>query len=298
MPVGGVLLASLPVSSARYPSLALGLLKSAVSRVGIAGDVRYFSLDYVDEMGIEVIECLADTHYGTALVGEWVFAAAAHAETDAFGGEDLRYLIEVFRAQCPDREFVSRLQLILTAREAAAAFIDRCVDQVDWSRYAVLGVSTTFQQNMASLAFASRVKAKFPHMLIVFGGANCQGDMGIELHSRYSFIDAVCLGEGDHVFPELVRRHLSGESAIGLPGLVLRGPAGDSIIPTVEVEQIEDLDSLPYPDLSDFYDQRRSLPVASQYPPAVIFETARGCWWGAKHHCTFCGINGRIDGLP
>jgi ribosomal peptide maturation radical SAM protein 1 len=22
------------------------------------------------------------------------------------------------------------------------------------------------------------------------------------------------------------------------------------------------------------------------------FETGRGCWWGAKHHCTFCGLNG------
>jgi len=21
------------------------------------------------------------------------------------------------------------------------------------------------------------------------------------------------------------------------------------------------------------------------------FETSRGCWWGAKHHCTFCGLN-------
>jgi ribosomal peptide maturation radical SAM protein 1 len=21
-------------------------------------------------------------------------------------------------------------------------------------------------------------------------------------------------------------------------------------------------------------------------------ETARGCWWGEKHHCTFCGLNG------
>jgi ribosomal peptide maturation radical SAM protein 1 len=22
------------------------------------------------------------------------------------------------------------------------------------------------------------------------------------------------------------------------------------------------------------------------------FETSRGCWWGEKHHCTFCGLNG------
>ena len=21
-------------------------------------------------------------------------------------------------------------------------------------------------------------------------------------------------------------------------------------------------------------------------------ETSRGCWWGAKSHCTFCGLNG------
>ncbi len=22
------------------------------------------------------------------------------------------------------------------------------------------------------------------------------------------------------------------------------------------------------------------------------YKTSRGCWWGQKHHCTFCGING------
>ena len=26
----------------------------------------------------------------------------------------------------------------------------------------------------------------------------------------------------------------------------------------------------------------------------IPIETARGCWWGAKHHCTFCGLNGTI----
>jgi len=24
----------------------------------------------------------------------------------------------------------------------------------------------------------------------------------------------------------------------------------------------------------------------------LLLETSRGCWWGAKHHCTFCGLNG------
>ncbi|MCH7812933.1 MAG: RiPP maturation radical SAM C-methyltransferase [Planctomycetes bacterium] len=25
--------------------------------------------------------------------------------------------------------------------------------------------------------------------------------------------------------------------------------------------------------------------------PVILYETARGCWWGEKHHCTFCGLN-------
>src|SRR5262249_12929739 len=26
--------------------------------------------------------------------------------------------------------------------------------------------------------------------------------------------------------------------------------------------------------------------------PTLFFETSRGCWWGEKSHCTFCGLNG------
>ena len=293
MPTNGVFLASLPLSSASYPSLGLGLLKSALTKLSISCAVRYFSLDYIQHAGIKTFECLSDTDYHTALVGEWVFAEAAKGDTEELGEPDARYLSEVFRRRCPERQFVSRLLLVLAARETAAAFIDRCVGGVDWTQYSILGISSSFQQNMASLAFARRVKARFPHVFIVFGGANCQGEMGIELHRRYGFIDAVCLGEGDEVFPELVRRHLAGESATGLPGVVLRASDASTTIPANEVEQVEDLDRLPYPDLSDFYDQRRSLSAPLRYPPAVVFETARGCWWGAKHHCTFCGLNGR-----
>jgi radical SAM superfamily enzyme YgiQ (UPF0313 family) len=27
-------------------------------------------------------------------------------------------------------------------------------------------------------------------------------------------------------------------------------------------------------------------------PPTLPIENSRGCWWGAKHHCVFCGIRG------
>ena len=32
--------------------------------------------------------------------------------------------------------------------------------------------------------------------------------------------------------------------------------------------------------------------VLRRVVPTLLFETSRGCWWGAKSHCTFCGLNG------
>ena len=32
--------------------------------------------------------------------------------------------------------------------------------------------------------------------------------------------------------------------------------------------------------------------MSGQIDPIFFFETSRGCWWGQKRHCTFCGLNG------
>jgi len=44
-------------------------------------------------------------------------------------------------------------------------------------------------------------------------------------------------------------------------------------------------------DYSHFLDKiRQAFP--EQVSPMLFFETSRGCWWGQKAHCTFCGLNG------
>jgi len=47
------------------------------------------------------------------------------------------------------------------------------------------------------------------------------------------------------------------------------------------------------PDYDDFFDQLREIDPHSSLleNPVILYETARGCWWGEKHHCTFCGLN-------
>ena len=289
MPEARILLISMPLSVPHFPSMGLSLLKPALTRLGLRCDVRYFSLDYVRRLGPDAHDSLTDSDYYMAHVGEWVFSSAVDGRAKL---EDLRYLTEVFQAGFPQQYTASRLMAFLSARQEAGAFIADCLRKVDWAKYSIVGFTTSFQQNMASLALARRVKARFPHILIVFGGGNCEGDMGIELHRKYHFIDAVCLGEGDLAFPELVRRHIAGEDCEGVPAMVVRR-GSETIIPTRMTAPVEDMDSLPYPDFSDFFEQHARSPIASgYYPPAAGFETSRGCWWGAKHHCTFCGLNG------
>jgi len=55
------------------------------------------------------------------------------------------------------------------------------------------------------------------------------------------------------------------------------------------------LDALPTPDFTEFYEQFAKLLPDSALAEGNImwlpFESSRGCWWGEKHHCTFCGLN-------
>lgn len=119
--------------------------------------------------------------------------------------------------------------------------------------------------------------------------------MGLALHRSFPFIDFVCSGEADLSFPLLVQRLAGGGPVDDIPGVIWRGKDGTQCR-TLQPDRLSNLDQLPYPLFDDYFEQ------VSQVRPEVIddesgasglpFETSRGCWWGEKHHCTFCGLNG------
>lgn len=55
---------------------------------------------------------------------------------------------------------------------------------------------------------------------------------------------------------------------------------------------VENLDDLPYPDFDDHFARLARSALCDQITPFLFFETSRGCWWGRKCRCTFCGLNG------
>lgn len=41
-----------------------------------------------------------------------------------------------------------------------------------------------------------------------------------------------------------------------------------------------------------FFERLDTSVAAGWVQPRLPVEGSRGCWWGEKHHCTFCGLNG------
>src|SRR5262249_28362652 len=123
--------------------------------------------------------------------------------------------------------------------------------------------------------------------------ANLEGEMGLEQARAFPFLDYVVVGEGDVLWPSLLRCLASGTDPDDLPGLLQRTRQG--VVGGGQAPPVRDLDALPTPNYDEFFDRAQRLGLTQQqkhHAWRLPFESSRGCWWGQKHHCTFCGLNG------
>jgi ribosomal peptide maturation radical SAM protein 1 len=285
--MSGVLFVVMPFNGLDSPHLGVSLLKAQLRSRGIPVAVAYLNFALAEAAGYEAYQSMIrhdhDSYEG--LAGEWVFARSLFSRSDR---DDEAYI---------DRYLVSHglcmPQMVDGIRRMATlvdSFLDYCLCTVDWDRYSIIGFTSTFQQNLACLALAKRIKERFPEKIIVMGGDNCSDVMGVQLHESFSFLDYVFTGDADFSFPELVSRLGNGDSRRDdIPGYVRREGARSVATPDTGITQ--PMDALSYPDFDDYFAAYRVSPLRHNFTPMLYMETARGCWWGAKHHCTFCGLN-------
>lgn len=278
-----VVLASMPFAPAHTPSLGLELLKAAVPTRSIR--TLYFTIAFARQFGGHLYSLVIERDI--SLIGEWLFSPALF---DTNPGEVEPFLSRValtHERPLPEAD----LEALVAARAAARAFVDECAEQVLAHGPALVGLTSVFQQHVASLALARRLKTLDPSVRVVIGGANCDAAMGQETAKQFPFLDAVVSGEADAIFADLVERALIGAPLCDLPGVLApsrlehTGTGGSSPSPRVR------MDDLPVPDFDDFFSEWDRAEVSVEIRPKVLFETSRGCWWGEKHHCTFCGLN-------
>ncbi len=298
--VADVLFVAMPFGPVFRPAFGVSLLQAALVRAGLAARSRYFSIRFSEIVGTGLYNALsAPSDVPTvALPGEWIFSAALfdRRRDDASGYIDAVLRGRSNRHRSPHAWRMTRamIERIVRARRNAPAFLDWCVDQVAARPPRVVGLTSSFQQHTASLAFARRLKARLPGIPIVMGGANCEGAMGVETVRQFAFVDAVVSGEADLIIVDLVRKILDGRAVDDLPGVHTPASASRRLLgQPSNAPPVQDMDALPYPDYRDYLaDFRRSRHHRGAWRPDVTFESSRGCWWGAKAHCTFCGLNG------
>jgi ribosomal peptide maturation radical SAM protein 1 len=277
-----------PFLPAHQPALGVSSLLSVLRNHGIEGDVQYLNLAYGERIGWDFYKYLSIQLPTTFLAGEALFTRALWRD----GAPDFavyeQRVTEWFERQAsrggpgwqwPLQQWATYAGQMRAALAEAPRVVAEWADALLADGPRVLGFTSTFQQSLAALALAREVRRRVPaeEVAILFGGGNCEEDMGQALADNFDFIDCVVSGEAEEVIVDLVRRLVDGD--------------GGSVPRFIQGTMVRDMDALPIPDFEDYF----GVAKEASYCDSVVrlsAESSRGCWWGAKSHCTFCGLNG------
>jgi len=310
-----VALVNMPFSSLQIPSIALHQIESVIAesfKGEVDTSVHYLNHDFGAQVGPDTYAWISESLAGhTSGFGEWLFRAAAfEEETDNTDTYFRRY------AQHFGPEQIERYHNKLApVRARMPEILDELIDLHGLAEADIVGITSMFFQNVPSFALARRLKKKRPDITVIMGGANCEGNMGIEMVNHVPWLDFVFSGHALISFPEFLSRLRAGD-VDGLHQI-------DGIFSRVNTCSIESLDpskkpsvpgqAVPEPHLSGISWIAPERPLNEAVPLdydlyldsydakfgdhrrdeiELLFETSRGCWWGAKAHCTFCGLNG------
>jgi ribosomal peptide maturation radical SAM protein 1 len=284
-----IVLLSMPWSEIGQPSAALGILSAICKEEKIPAATLYPALDMGVLSGPDLVYTMAhnDDFFG---LGEHLFAC------DLFGANTLNsdQFIEAFYKEAPaSAESAPQMSRMKQIRdEVVPAFLDRAQKRVLDEKPTVVGFTAPFNQVMASLALARRLKRACPEIQIIVGGACFDSEMGREYHRSFGdILDHVFLGEADESFREYLRRRRAGESCRGIPGVTYWEAGQVQCIPG---QPLADLNLSPMPDYDGYFAEKERLKQEygmDFFVNYLPFESSRGCWWGQKQHCVFCGLN-------
>jgi magnesium-protoporphyrin IX monomethyl ester (oxidative) cyclase len=287
-------LINMPFASLSLPSIALAQLKSVVEQK-LGEDVRvrvlYLNLNFAHYLGSDLYQYIIGAlQANNSGLGDWIFRQIAFPEQP----DNTAYYFQRYFPRL-DSTGEAVKGAMLAKRAGLKRYFERLVAQYQLDREDLVGFTSMFAQNVASMAMARVLKDRNPKVVTVLGGANCESPMGEELARQVAAVDFVFSGPALVSFPELIQGLLAGDGDrcqrirgvfsrqnLGSPHLQGHGAMGAEL--PIEVPVPLDYESF-------LEDLSRSFPDGS-VRPSLTFETSRGCWWGERSHCTFCGLNG------
>ncbi|HEX8240496.1 MAG TPA: RiPP maturation radical SAM C-methyltransferase [Allosphingosinicella sp.] len=264
-------------SDVHIPALGVSVLASQCQKAGFRTHVHYANLDLWEHFP-EAYSLISGAP-NELLLGEAAFAPFAFkGRKRAF---KLALRAPLHRGVRPNQGRAD-FKAVASLRAGIDRHLDRTVKAILAKKPRLVGLTSSFQQNVASLAIARRLKALCPSTPIIIGGANAEGPMGRALLEIAPQIDFVFSGEADIALPEFMKKYFAGRYK------------GSQFL---DCGPIANMARTSAPDYSDYFARIGQMPFSirakNRFPHYLPFESSRGCWWGQKHHCTFCGLNGQ-----
>ncbi len=287
-----VVLVSMPFADLPRPSPALSLLQAILHREGISCRVLYGSFRFARQLGLQEYQRFVGGRWEDHSFGELVFSRCLFPEHPL----DWQILARVRRRGRAPEASPTSAETDRARLERLAAAADQHLEEMAQAvldlRPRILGCTSTFEQHLASLALFTRVRRREPGIVTMLGGSNCEAEMGVATHRLFPQVDFVVSGEADGLLAPLCRSLLEGR--VGeVPEGVLAPIHRSSGYPQPAPRAVyHDLDSLPMPDHADFFRELEGSGLAHRLEVALPLQTSRGCWWGQRSQCAFCGLNG------
>ena len=286
-----ICLVSMPYAAVERPSIAVGLLTAELRGAGIEVESRYACVDFAARIGLRAYDALLNSKT-SLFIGEWSFAAAAFPELSAIDDGYLTVCAAELRKYPVWDRKVSPKRFLRSLRKTAERFTNELADEIVARKPRIVGCSSTFQQHTASIALLRAIRVRDPEIITMIGGTNCESAMGMAARRAFPWIDFVVSGEADDIIVPFVRALLEHGRDITPPHGVIDHATSQRRDVEPPRASVWSVDAIPTPDYDDYFTALERSPIGQSILPALVVETSRGCWWGAKSHCTFCGLNG------
>lgn len=286
-----IALINMPFGGLHIPSLALTQLKAVIDRQfsgRVSVDVLYLNHDFKQTFGLDLYRYLSDNGVTTVTgLTDWIFRKAAFPNLPDNAEEYLS------RYQASFRLGQEHIDHIISQRAGIDDYLDGLIDKYDLESYQLIGFTSMFDQMVASFAMARKIKERAPGITTIIGGASCELSTGTIIAKRIKAIDFVFSGPALKSFPQFVQHILDNdlEKCHHVQGVFSRQNITEVLGQRNRLmgEETDINMRLPLDYDSFLHSLTEKCP---ELEPQLFFETSRGCWWGEKAHCTFCGLNG------
>lgn len=289
-------LVNMPFADWFRPSFALSQLAALVQREladKVDTQICYLNIDFAAYTGEALYEDISgDSAHAVTGLGDWIFRQIAFPDKDdnseAYFG---RYYV--------GSSLMKFRKSILDLRSGIEQFCVDMIDRYELAHADIVGFTSMFAQNVPSLALASLIKERNPNVTIVMGGANCETPMGPVIVENCPAVDFVFSGPSLRSFLDFLRCKLQGneQGLHAIRGVVSKENCRDTRLRS-SIGEDHDINDYFAPNYKGFVEafSREKISISISRKPVLYFETSRGCWWGERSHCTFCGLNGQSMG--